>query len=85
MSTANNPENIDFETALVELEQIVKELESDVKLAKAVSLFEQGSKLSAICQKHLSCASQKIEILRKQTNGEIITEDITKNLVSLDN
>ena len=57
MSTEANYENIDFETALTELEKTVKELETDVNLAKAVTLFEKGSKLNAICHKHLNDAS----------------------------
>ena len=79
INTKTNAENIDFETALNELEKIVKELESDVNLAKAVSLFEEGSKLSQICQKHLTDASQKIEILRKQNTGELVLDDVSNS------
>lgn len=82
MKSTENDNITDFETALGELEKIVKQLEGDVKLSEAVSLFEQGSKYSAICQKHLNTATQKIEILKKQSNGEIVLESVNSELES---
>lgn len=53
-----------FETGLQELEQIVKEMESnDLPLERALELFEKGMRLSEICRKQLEEAETRIEVL----------------------
>lgn len=55
-----------FEEALEQLETIVDSMESgEVPLAEMVTKFEQGNKLLKACQKRLSEAEQKIEMLQK--------------------
>lgn len=65
---------LDFETALAELEQVVAELDSEVKLERALALFEQGMRLSIECEKFLKSAEQRVEILKQTLDGTIITE-----------
>jgi exodeoxyribonuclease VII small subunit len=63
-----------FEECLQRLEQIVTELEKgDVPLEKALTLFEEGMKLSASCRNELEQAEGKVDILLKQ-NGKMQTE-----------
>ncbi len=53
-----------FESGLKELEQIVKEMESnDLPLERALELFEKGMKLSETCRKQLEEAETRIEVL----------------------
>ncbi len=53
-----------FENTLEELENIVNILESgDIPLEEALQQFEKGVKLSQECQKALSDAERKIQIL----------------------
>lgn len=62
-------EKIDFEASLARLEDVVKQLDSEVKLEQALKLFEQGIKLSVDCEQFIKGAKQKIEILKKQSDG----------------
>lgn len=63
-----------FEECLDRLEKIVDELEkSDVPLEQALSLFEEGVRLSTSCKKQLEEAEGKVEILLKN-NGKVQAE-----------
>jgi len=64
---------IDFETTLAELEKVVNELDGEIKLERALELFEQGVKLSSACEIFLKSAEQKVEILRRTARG-LVTE-----------
>jgi exodeoxyribonuclease VII small subunit len=60
--------NVKFEECLQRLEQIVAELErGDIPLDKALSLFEEGVKLSNSCRQELESAEGKVEVLLKQS------------------
>lgn len=64
-----------FENALERLEKIVKELESgDLPLEQSLKLFEEGIKLSRICNKRLEDAERRVDILLKDKNGNIKAE-----------
>jgi len=53
-----------FESGLLELEQIVKEMESgDLPLERALELYEKGMRLSESCRKQLEAAETRIEML----------------------
>ena len=67
--------SIDFESALGELESVVTELDGELKLDKALELFEKGMKLSKECEQFLKTAQQKVEILKRNSDGSITTED----------
>jgi exodeoxyribonuclease VII small subunit len=75
---------IDFEASLSELEKVVRELDSEIKLEKALNLFEQGIKLSVQCEQFIKGAEQKIEILKKQADGSLATELFEGQVVSLE-
>jgi exodeoxyribonuclease VII small subunit len=60
----------DFESALAELETIVKQLEEgDLALEKSLALFERGVQLSRFCHSKLEEAERRVEILNER--GEI--------------
>jgi len=64
---------ISFEKALEKLEKIVGELETgNVTLEEALSRYEEGIKLSRLCQEKLSQAEKKIEVLSKSAKGELV-------------
>jgi len=63
---------IKFEEALVNLEKIVADMESDeLSLDNSLEKYEEGIKLIRFCTKKLNEAEQKIEILTKQEDGSI--------------
>ncbi len=66
-----------FEEALKSLENVVAKLESgEPNLEESIRLFEEGMRLSALCQKRLDDADRKIEsLLRKPEGVEAGTED----------
>ncbi|HKS66466.1 MAG TPA: exodeoxyribonuclease VII small subunit [Candidatus Acidoferrales bacterium] len=65
----------EFEKSLARLEEVVKRLESaDLSLDEAMSLFEEGIKLSRECQRKLEEAEGKVEILLKKADGKIAAE-----------
>ena len=67
--TAKKPVNL--EKALADLENLVEELESgDLPLEKAMKKFEEGIKLTRLCQAALKDAEQKVEILLNSAGGE---------------
>jgi len=71
-------ENIPYEQALAELEQIVMELESSERpLEEALALFERGQVLAHYCNKLLDQAELRIEQISGDqvlpVNGEAIS------------
>lgn len=61
-----------FETAMARLEEIVQKLEQgDLPLEQSLKLFEEGIRLSRICNTRLEAAERKVEILLKDTAGNI--------------
>lgn len=67
-------EDINFEQAMKELEQITKELENnELDLDTAVSKFEQGMNISKKCKQILDEAEKRITILIK--DGENYKEE----------
>jgi exodeoxyribonuclease VII small subunit len=57
----------DFETAIAELEKIVKQLEDgDLALDTSLALFERGVELSRYCHDQLGAAQRRIEILTER-------------------
>ncbi len=60
----------DFESAIAELEKIVKQLEDgDLALDKSLALFERGVELSRYCHDQLGAAQRRIEVLSER--GEL--------------
>jgi len=57
-------EELTFESAFAQLEEIVGKLEAgDLPLDEAMALFEQGQKLAALCSARLDEAELKVQQL----------------------
>ncbi len=66
-----------FEDSLKDLEDIVEQLEQgDISLDASLKSFEQGVKLTRICQTALQDAEQKVQILLEK-NGQQTLEPFT--------
>ena len=60
----------DFESAIAELDAIVKRMEEgDLTLEKSMELYERGLQLSRFCHSTLEAAERRIEILNE--GGEL--------------
>lgn len=67
-------EGFAFEHSLAELEALVQKMESgDLSLEQSLQAFEQGVKLTRNCQKALTEAEQKVQLLLDD-NGKLKTE-----------
>ncbi len=67
----------DFEAALAELETIVQRLEQgELPLEESLRQFERGVVLTRSCQKALRQAEQKIQLLAKGSDGELVEQDL---------
>ncbi len=67
-------DDVSFEEALSHLEEIVKKLEGGLlSLDESLAKFEEGIKLSALCNKKLLMTQQKVEKLIEK-DQELITE-----------
>ena len=74
----SNSKKNSFEKALAELEDLVAVLEKgDLPLEKTLEHFERGIALTRRCQKELTEAEQKVEILLDKT-AEGQPEDLDK-------
>ena len=64
-------EELDFEQALAELENLVEQLEGgELALEKSLAAFERGVALTRRCQSALQAAEQKVEILVTESGAE---------------
>lgn len=69
----------DFESALVELEGLIEQLESgDLTLDASLKAFEQGVKLTRECQLRLADAEQTVQKLVLE-QGELKLEDFDQD------
>ena len=67
---------MDFENQIAELENIVRQLESEsVSLDESLALFEKGVKLTKSCQKMLDEAEKKVSVLVSDGNGDMVEKD----------
>jgi len=74
-SKPDKPET--FEKNLERLDSIVRELEdAELPLEKALALYEEGMKLSEVCQKQLEEAEGRVEILMKKAGGKMVAEPL---------
>ena len=72
-------ENLTFEDALAQLENIVRELEGGrIKLDDAVQAYEKASALKKFCEERLKNAELKIEKINILPDGSISTEPLDK-------
>ena len=64
-------EEMSFEAAMRELEQVVGQLErGDVELEKSIALYERGAALKARCEAKLKEAEEKVAAITTDSNGE---------------
>ena len=62
---------LDFEQALTQLKEVVKNMESDeLSLNAAITCYEQGVKLTQQCQSILNSAEQKVKVLMEEKGKE---------------
>ncbi len=72
-----------FEDALNKLEKIVSQLEDgDISLEDSLKLFEEGIRLSRICNQKLDEVEKKVEILIKGEDGSIKAKPFTSSINS---
>lgn len=77
MSDPTSINNMSFETALAELKDIVKKIDTgEETLESSIISFERGVLLKEHCEKKLQEAKLKIEKITKLADSSIILEDI---------
>lgn len=65
-----------FEEAYRRLEEILEKMNSGkASLDDSLKLYEEADKLIVTCQKTLSEAEKKIEIMIKSRNGEVVLDE----------
>lgn len=75
-------EELKFEEALKELENIVRAMESgQAKLEDSLQNYEKGVKLAGICEKRLKEAKTKLEKIAVSSTGEVQKEGETGGLL----
>ena len=79
MATKKKP---NFEKSLEELESLVIRLESgELSLEDSLETFEKGIKLTRNCQTALQEAEQKVDLLLKQSDGSLVSEDFNTDSI----
>jgi len=72
MAESPGTEELSFEEALRRLESIVQQLErGDVPLDQSITLYEQGDRLRAQCQKRLEAAQARIDQIIAAPDGSV--------------
>lgn len=67
-----------FEAALEELEALVERMESGaLSLDDSLAAFERGIHLTRECQRALSAAEQRVQLLTEQDDGTLQTRPTT--------
>lgn len=75
-STKTLEENISFEEALKDLEEIVKKIDNGQEsLEGAINSFERGILLKNYCEKKLKEARLKIEKITKLADSTVVLEE----------
>ncbi len=76
-----NDQKPTFEVAFEQLQQTVKKLESgELNLEQALKSFEDGVRLTRVCQEHLAAAEQRIEVLTQASaDGRVETQPFNPN------
>jgi exodeoxyribonuclease VII small subunit len=72
-------ENISFEKAFERLEEILQLMNSGkISLDDSLKLFQEADEMILKCGKYLNNAEQKIEILLKNREGELLLDEKQK-------
>ena len=71
----NENKEMKLEEAMKRLDEILASLgEENVDLEKAMTLYEEGVRTVALCQKKLTEAERKISLLKIRADGELAEE-----------
>lgn len=63
-------EDMNFETAMAELEKVLGQLErGDVALEESIALYDRGAKLKARCEAKLKEAEEKVAAITLDGDG----------------
>lgn len=82
LSQEQEPIPLSFEAAFARLEEILERLNAGtISLDDSLKLYEEADQLIAVCNKRLSDAERKIEILVKNRNGELVIGNDDRPLV----
>ena len=69
-------ESMNFEEAFARLETILEKMNAgNVSLDESIKLYEEADHLINNCTAQLNKAEKKIEILVKNRNGELVTDE----------
>jgi exodeoxyribonuclease VII small subunit len=84
MSGNTNETTLGFEAAMEQLQATVKRLEGgELSLEDSLKGFEEGVRLTRLCQQHLSSAEQRVELLMKASgdakDGHVETQPFNGN------
>lgn len=72
-----------FEDALAQLESLVRGMESEqMPLEDLIKNYEEGTRLFQVCEKRLDEAEGRIELIRKNRNGETVVEPFDEESTS---
>lgn len=72
-------EDLKFEEAILELEEIAEKLEKgQISLEESILAYERGVELKKICTNRLQEAESRIEILSKASDGSIKKEAVSR-------
>lgn len=72
---AGTPKPASFEKNLESLDRIVAQLEeAELPLEKALELYEEGMRLTGVCQQQLDAAEGRVEVVRKRAGGKVVAE-----------
>jgi exodeoxyribonuclease VII small subunit len=67
-----DPQELKFEEAIADLEQVVEQLESgDLSLEDSLAAFEKGVGLVRYCNQKLSEVEKRVEFLVKDKQGQL--------------
>jgi len=81
MSGETPVEDLSFEDALRELDQLVVRLErGDVPLTESIALYERGAALKARCESELAKAETKIGRIKLDGDGNPAGVDVVQDL-----
>ena len=73
-----NVEDLPFEAAIARLEVIVKAMEGDsLSLDESLALYEEGVSLTRRLNRELGEAEQRVQILQRTADGEIMPAPFT--------
>ncbi|MDF2235540.1 exodeoxyribonuclease VII small subunit [Albimonas sp. CAU 1670] len=78
MSEPKPVEDLSFEDAMRELEQVVDRLESgDAPLDASIALYERGAKLKAHCEAMLKAAELKVAQIAEGPDGSVSAKPVS--------